>query len=136
MKLLPHYFKWIGIGLLFLSMIFGYDDFCRGFYDGISGNAPRDYVSIFPEFFSQVSDYVILFGLLLYILSRNKTEDEFVQKLRYESAYIILVLTVVVLMLVYVIVPDLKVSPANILLLQMVAYLIVRSIRRGVILGD
>ena len=27
MKLLPHYFKWIGIGLLLVSMILGFDGF-------------------------------------------------------------------------------------------------------------
>lgn len=135
MKLLPHYFKWIGIGMLFLSMIFGFEDFCRGFYDGWSGVEPRDFVPIFPEFFSEISDYVILLGLLVYILAKNKTEDELAQKLRYESAYIVLILTVIVLLAVYIINSEIKMSPAYILLLQMIAYLIIRPIKRSVILG-
>ncbi len=135
MKLLPHYFKWIGIGLLFLSMILGFEDFCRGLYDGWSGVEPRDFVPIFPEFFSEISDYVILLGLLAYILAKNKTEDELAQKLRYESAYIVLILTITVLLVVYIINSELKMSPAYILLLQMIAYLIIRLIKRSVILG-
>lgn len=135
MKLLPHYFKWIGIGMLLLSIIFGYDDFWRGFYDGATGNEPQDVVPIFPEFFSQISDYVTLIGLLVYILAKNKTEDEFAQKLRFESAYVVLVLTIVTLLVMHASKPDLLVNPGIFLLLQMVAYLIIRSIKRGAILG-
>ena len=66
----------------------------------------------------------------------NKTEDEFAQKLRYESAYIVLVLTIIVLIFVYMINPEIEFSPAYLLLIQMLAYLIIRSIKRSVILGD
>jgi hypothetical protein len=135
MKLLPHYFKWIGIGMLLLSLIFGFEDFCRGLFDGLIGEEAKDFVPILPEYFSQISDYVILMGLLVYILAKNKTEDEFAQKLRYESAFIVLVLTIIALFVVYIINPDVRMSPAYILLLQMLGYLLIRYIKRGVILG-
>ncbi len=135
MKLLPHYFKWIGLGLILLSIVFGFDDFRRGFMDGITGKPPVDnFESIMPDILSQSCDYLILSGLLLYILSKNKTEDEFAQKLRYESAFIVLILTIGVLFFAYIINSDIKVSPAYVLLLQMLVYLIVRAVKRSVIL--
>lgn len=121
--------------MLLLSIVFGIEEFCRGFTDGASGKEAGDFVPIFPEFFSQISDYLILFGLLVYILAKNKTEDEFAQKLRYESAYIVLVSTIAVLFVVYLINPDARMSPSYILLLQMLAYLMIRSVKRGLILG-
>jgi len=135
MKLLPHYFKWIGLGLILLSIVFGFDDFRRGFMDGATGKPPVDnFESILPDIFSQLSDYLTLSGLLLYILSKNKTEDEFAQKLRYESAFIVLILTIGVLFFAYIINPDIKVGPAYVLLLQMLVYLVVRRVKRSVIL--
>lgn len=132
MKLLPHFFKWIGVGLLILSVILGIDDFYRGFIDGLLGKTPMDFAPVFP----QLSNYAILLGLLVYILAKNKKEDEFAQKLRYESAYIVLILTIVVLFFVYLVNPDIKMSPGYILLIQMIAYLFIRLIKKGVILGD
>lgn len=134
MKLLPHYFKWIGIGLLILSIILGIDDFYRGFFDGLLGKAPMNFVPIFPKYFPQLSNYTILSGLLVYILAKNKKEDEFAQKLRYESAFIVLILTIVVLFFVYLVNPDIKMSPGYILLIQMLAYLFIRLIKRKLIL--
>lgn len=132
MKLLPHYFKWIGIGLLFASIILGFDGFVRGFWDGVSGGEYNNFTPVFPDFFSQIADFVTLMGLLVYILAKNKTEDEFAQKLRYESAFIVLVLTIVVLLIVILYRPGIQISPAVLLLLQMVAYLIIRRIKNNV----
>lgn len=135
MKLLPHYFKWIGIGMLLLSVIFGYEDFCRGFIDGFYGEEARDYVPVFPEFFSQISDYVLLLGLLVYIIAKNKTEDEFAQKIRYESAFIVLVITILVLVFVNMVNPDFEIKPGIFLFLEMLGYLFIRLIKRKTILG-
>ena len=136
MKLLPHYFKWIGIGSIFLGFILGIDDVRRGSLEGRGMQISDGFSQLLPDICSQLSDYPMLIGLLIYILAKNKTEDEFAQKLRYESAFIVLVITIVVLIIVYMINPGLEFSPAYLLVLQMLAYLIIRSIKRGVILGE
>lgn len=136
MKLLPHYFKWIGIGSIFLGFILGIDDVRGGFLEGSGMQISDGFSQLLPDICSQVSDYPMLIGLLIYILAKNKTEDEFAQKLRYESAFIVLVITIVVLIIVYMINPGLEFSPAYLLVLQMLAYLIIRPIKRGVILGE
>jgi uncharacterized membrane protein YidH (DUF202 family) len=135
MKLLPYYFKWIGIGLLILSFVFGIDDFLLGF-TGAFLNGPPKYNQIFPDIFPQISDFILLIGLLTYLVSKNKREDEFIQKIRYESAYIVLITTILGILLLYITNPDIKLSASYLLAFQMVFYLVVKFFRKRMILGE
>lgn len=136
MKLLPHYFKWIGIGLLILSFVFGIDDFLLGFTGASMDLPPDNFKRILPEFFSQLSDYVLLIGLLIYLVSRNKREDEFIQKIRYESAYIVLAITILGILVLYIINPDIKLNASYLLAFQMLFYLVIKFFRKRMILGE
>lgn len=140
MKLLPHYFKRIGLGLFLLGFIVSaIDNGRQGFMDGRSeaSDKPIEYeiTRILPDVVSDIADYVLYFGLLLYIVSKNKREDEFVQKMRYESAFIVFLVTLVVVFLIHIFKRDYTISPSALLELQLVLYLILRWVRRGVILG-
>ena len=141
MKLLPHTFKWIGLALFFLGFIFnsideGRRDFMIGYNDSV--NEPVEYVfkPVLPEKVMHISDVMMLIGLLVYILAKNKREDEFAQKLRYESAFIVLVLTILVILVWYILVPDFKIQPSTLISLQMIFYLIIRLIKKQIILSE
>lgn len=141
MKLLPHLFKWIGLTIFLLGFIVGsIDDGRQEFMDGYNdaSDHPIEYevTRILPNIVSQIAEYATFLGLLLYILSRNKREDEFAQKMRYEAAFIVLVLTLGVILVLYILNPEFKIRPTDFLELQMLMYLILRSVRRRVILGE
>lgn len=135
MKLLPHYFKWIGISSIILGFLIGIDDLRLGFM-GSSAVAPESFQRLLPEFFSRISDFPLLLGLLMYMLSKNKTEDEFAQKLRFETAFIVLIITIVVLIISSMINPAFTLKPSIFIVLQMIAYLVIRSVKRGLILAE
>ena len=135
MKLLPHYFRWIGIGLLILSFVFGIDDFLLGL-TGAVRNSPEDFKKIFPDIFPKISDFVLLIGLLIYLVSKNKREDEFIQKIRYESAYIVLIITILGILVLYIVNPHIKLNAPYLLAFQMLFYLVVVFIRKKMILGE
>lgn len=111
----------------------GIDDFIIGFLGSISEGHPENYQPMMPEIFTRLSDYPLLVGLLLIILSKSKTEDEYTLKLRYESAFIVLIATILVFIVVYASNPDFKIQPGIFILLQMLAYLIVRSVKGSTI---
>jgi hypothetical protein len=141
MKLLPHVFKWIGLSLFFLGFIFNtIDEGRRDFMDGYNSASrePVEYVfnPIFPEVVMHISDITMLVGLLIYILAKNRREDEFAQKLRYESAFMVLVLTILVILIRYIFVPDFMIEPSTLISAQMIFYLIIRSIKKQVILAE
>ena len=136
MKLLPYYFKWIGLTLFFSGFILAIDDVRLGYIEGSTGATVENFERILPEIFSFWGDFVTLLGLLIYILSKNKTEDEFAQKLRYESAFLVMVITILTVLVVYVANHNYLIEPAMLLALQMIVYLIVRFFKRKIILGQ
>ena len=139
MKLLPHAFKWIGITVFLIGFVLGaIDDGRQGFLDGYN-DASRDPVKveierILPEKVSQIADYVLLFGLLIYVLSKNKRDDEFSKQLRYEAAYIVFVVTVGFIFILSIFIPELRLEPTTFIGAQMALYLILRYFRRVSIL--
>jgi len=132
MKLLPNFFKQIGIVLFILGMIMGIDDFLAG----LSGNETLLEHRIMPLIFYRLSDYLSLLGMLLYILAKNKREDEFAQKMRFEAAFIVLIISIIFILLLYITIPELKLEPSTLIGAQMAIYLIIRSVRRTIILGN
>ncbi|MCZ4695177.1 hypothetical protein DWB61_08490 [Ancylomarina euxinus] len=99
---LPHYFKRIGI--LFVSIAFilscisGVDDFRKGFMKGYTEQQGLDEESakvdqsITPYFTKEESDmyanislFFSITGFFLYLFSKEKIDDEFMQHLRLKS---------------------------------------------------
>jgi len=140
MKLLPHVFKQIGLTVFLIGFVVSMiDDGRHGFIDGWNearsiGEDEIPFVRIMPDFVSKLADYATMLGLLLYILAKNRSEDEFAQKLRYESAYIVLVVSIFLVFILYIIDSEINLSPSTVLMLQMVFYLIVRIIKKFLIL--
>ena len=135
MKLLPHAFKWIGIIVFFIGFGLGaIDDGRQGFIEGYTRTSIEsldyDFKRILPEKVSQVADYILLFGLLIYVLSKNKRDDEFSKQLRYEVAYIVFVVTVGFIFILSIIIPELRLEPTTFIGAQMALYLILRYFRR------
>ena len=142
MKLLPHYFKWIGLVFFLIGFIVSMiDDGRHGFIDGwnearSSGEDEILYIRIMPEFISKLADYATMLGLLLYILSKNRMEDELSQKLRYESAFFVLVITIIGVLVLYIINHDTNIDPSYLLSIQMLFYLAIKFFRKRMILGE
>lgn len=142
MKLLPHAFKWIGLAIFLIGFVLSFiDDGRYAFIEGRNeamenGMDKIEFVRIMPKIVSQIADYATLVGLLIYILARSKREDEFAQKLRYESAFVVLVISIILILIKYIFNPEFELSPSTLLALQMIFYLIVRSIKKQVILAE
>lgn len=141
MKLLPHYFKWIGLSLFFLGLLVNsIDDGRVSFIEGynLSSKDPVEIniTRVFPEYVMHLSDVVSIVGLLFYFISKSKREDEFMEKLRNETAYLVLTLSIIVLLLFYVFNKNLKFDPSTIIQLQMIFFLIIRAFKRKRILDE
>ena len=141
MKLLPHFFKRIGIVIFFIALIVnsideGRRSFMEGHNDASDTPIEYDFHPVLPAKAMHISDFTILIGLLIYVLSKNKKEDEFMQKLRYESAFIVLVLSLFIILILYIINPNIKIDPSSLISMQMVFYLILRLLKRKIILWE
>lgn len=112
-QILPNWFKKVGLIMFIVGSIIGVgDDFVAGFRDGynaasfgdsndININLDQDRIT---EFFGGESVthffYVLSFiGLLIYMLSKEKVEDDYINKLRLESFQLTYIVTLVITIL-------------------------------------
>lgn len=135
MKLLPYVFKWIGITIFFIGFVFGaIDDGRKGFLEGYNETSHHpveiEFNRVLPEKVSQIADYVLLFGLLIYVLAKNKRDDEFTRQMRYEAAYIVFVITIIFIFILSMVNPNLRLEPSTFIGTQLALYLIIRYFRK------
>ena len=117
LQILPNWFKKVGLILFIVgSIIGGADDFVDGFRDGYNAasfgesndiNINLDQGRI-TEFFGGEKIihifYVLSFiGMLIYMLSKEKVEDDYINKLRLESFQLTSIITLVVAIFMFTI---------------------------------
>ena len=99
LQMLPNWFKKVGLILFIVgSIIGGGDDFVKGFNEGVNAASFGDSKDIhihadqnrITEFFGGEKIihifYVLSFiGMLIYMLAKEKIEDDYINKLRLES---------------------------------------------------
>lgn len=139
-QLLPHYFKFIGLALYLIAMLpDGIPSFIQGFNSGLEGyEGPTMYVlddrmlfGIFiPKSLIVLFNTISIIGIIIYALSKDKVFDEFMQKLRFESIQIVFFLSVLVILLMYIINPDIRFDAYNLLQIQLIAFLIIHKFRK------
>nr|WP_321358687.1 hypothetical protein [uncultured Draconibacterium sp.] len=142
MKLLPHYFKRIGLALFFAGFVTGAFTINarKAFVEGWNAGADSANKIIesnidkgLSEEVGHIADFASILGLLIYVLAKQKREDELMQKLRYQSAFIVMVITLAIILLIYGFKSDFSINPSVLLSLQMIGYLIIRAIKRNLI---
>ncbi len=141
---LPHYFKKIGIIIVLiaiaLSFIAGANETEKGIIEG--GNFAQSvdaftntkdipsltYVEIISPRTANTLNWIsIVFsisGFLMYIFSSEKTEDEFIQKLRYQSLEKSLLITWFVALLLFIF-KQVEFEAFYILQIQLIAYVFI-----------
>jgi NADH:ubiquinone oxidoreductase subunit 5 (subunit L)/multisubunit Na+/H+ antiporter MnhA subunit len=88
---LPNYFKLIGLAIFFISLIISYPDFIRGVEAGMRDaqidqiNPPTSSQAHYPTIYW--SDALLVIGMLIYAFSREKLEDEYLQRQRSEAFF-------------------------------------------------
>ncbi|MCD6544761.1 MAG: hypothetical protein J7K34_09655 [Flavobacteriaceae bacterium] len=108
-QILPNWFKKIGLILFIVgSIIGGGDDMVEGFKDGynesrygISEKQPQNNNGLITMFVGGENTthifYVLSFiGMLIYMLSKEKIEDDYINKLRLESFQLTSIITLII----------------------------------------
>lgn len=147
----PYYFRKFGIALVLISivisMIGGINDFEKGFVMGqnfIQGKLPGEYLNKYvdenhtkPMHYEEIISSRIsrtltwigaslsFIGFLLYMFSREKTEDELIRKLRYKSLEKSLIITWVAAFIFLLFKNKVNLDAYSILQLQFFAYVFI-----------
>lgn len=145
---LPHYFKQIGILFVFIAIVFSFigeidvhkESFIEGFTEGSNfarGLAGKSEIthpdpSINPDLTKEVYDMYIMIslffsitGFVMYLFSKEKIDDEFIQQLRLKSIFQTLIATWFIYGLFKLIFRDYQLDGIYILQLQLIVYVII-----------
>lgn len=136
-QILPNWFKKIGL-IIFIggSIIGGGDDFIRGFNEGYNGK-PYNYTNesgLITNYFGEIgvhTFYVLSFiGMLIYMLSKEKIEDDYINLLRLESFQLTTIIGLLVSIIFFSFSKDIKLTLDYYIILFVWGYLITFFIKK------
>lgn len=146
-RLLPHYFKKIGLILFFFGFIAGFltsgvDDFKAGFMagsnaaDGVKSSSVEltetheHFGKVWTDSWIRFFDLCNIAGILLYALSKEKKEDEMYRIMRLETGWLTLVIWLFSIFIIFSIWGEVKLPLFHILAFPLLLFLLLFSIRK------
>tara|TARA_R110002096_G_C14432422_1_gene710022 strand:- start:280 stop:723 length:444 start_codon:yes stop_codon:yes gene_type:complete len=141
-KMLPNKFKKLGFFLFFLGFIVSSTSISarKSFYDGYNSAKASNYISpalepifiekYFGENIMHLFDVLIVLGLLLYMLSKEKIEDDYINALRLESFQLTSLLALASSIILYIFSKDLKLGLDIFITIFLVIYFITFAIKK------
>lgn len=151
LQILPNWCKKLGLAIFFIfSIISGYDDtigaFCDGWnaYPSIEDTTenkqhivkPIEHTTIFKDFFGAKTlrylDALSIFGILIYMLSKEKVEDDYINQLRLESYQLTAIVGILISILLYAFSENIKLTLDYFITLFMYFYLITFFIKKRI----
>ncbi|WP_394974493.1 hypothetical protein [uncultured Croceitalea sp.] len=129
-QILPNWFKKLGLALFFIASILTAGD---SFMDGWN-NVPMDTHHYFKDFYGKTLFHILYIlptlGLLIYMLSKERTEDDFIKLLRLEAYQITVISFLAIAFIFYIIKPETNFSLDWFLSLFMLLFLLVFYIKK------
>lgn len=132
-KMLPNWCKKIGILIFLLGFfIVGYTGFLEGFQKGLNGNEiePKKIESFLSDKMIHFFDVIAIIGMLIYLLSKEKIEDDYINKLRLESYQLTSFTGLAITILLYVFSKDITLTLDYFIILFLATYLIIFALKK------
>lgn len=156
LQILPNWCKKIGLVIFIISFIIGSgDDFREGFNSGYNStrnsettktleneknvneqlndlNQPTFLFKTFGETGLHIFEILSIFGMLIYMLSKEKIEDDYIHKLRFESYKLSSIIWLLAAILIYAFNENFKLSIDYFIFLFIWTYLITFFIKKRI----
>jgi len=139
-QILPNWFKKTGLIIFIVgSIIGGGDHFIRGFNEGYNSydGKPYNYTNesgLITNYFGEIgvhTFYVLSFiGMLIYMLSKEKIEDDYINLLRLESFQLTTIIGLLVSIIFFSFSKDIKLTLDYYIILFVWGYLITFFIKK------
>jgi hypothetical protein len=132
-QILPNWCKKLGITLFIVfSFISGLDDFIDGFNSGkgLQIGDSNLFKSYFGENLLHYFSVISIIGMIIYMLSKEKIEDDYINKLRLESYQLTAIIGLIISLILYGFSENLKFTLDYFISLFMYFYLITFFIKK------
>jgi hypothetical protein len=110
----------------------GYHEFLAGWhsYDNTNYEAINLFTIYFGKFSATLFDILYMLGLLIYMLSKEKIEDEYIKILRLESYQLVTILGICFSLISYALSKNLEFTLDYFIFCFMVFYLVIFSLKK------
>lgn len=151
LQVLPNWCKKLGLAMFIVfSFISSGDSAINGWNDGSNSHQPiEDKIeninhtqtetpksTLFKDYFGENLlhwfDVISIFGILIYMLSKEKIEDDYINQLRLESYQLTAIIAIVISILLYAFSESIKLTLDYFIILFMYFYLIIFFIKKRV----
>lgn len=140
LQILPNWFKKVGL-LLFIvfSFLGGSNAFKEGYNKGyyynqdIPADVKTDSITkYFGETFIHYFDIIAIIGMIIYIISKEKVEDDYINKLRLESYQITALISLFAALILFIFSNQLKFYIDDFITMFLFIYLITFYIKKRI----
>ncbi len=140
LQILPNWFKKVG-PLLFIvfSFLAGSNAFKEGYNEGYYYNQgiPTDvktdsFTNYFGETLMHYFDVIAIIGMIIYIMSKEKIEDDYINKLRLESYQITALISLFAALILFIFSKQLKFYIDDFITMFLFIYLITFYIKKRI----
>ncbi len=130
-KLLPNHFKKIGLTVFFISFFLGGGDSFMDGFKQVNPGTHHYFKDLYGPFLSKVISVSPIIGLLLYLLSKEKIEDEYIKLFRLETFQTATIIGLLIGLVLYVFNENLKFSLESFLFIYLLIYFFILSIKKS-----
>ncbi len=140
MQILPNWFKKVGLIMFIMFSFLGSGDaytegYNKGYYynQDIPTNIKTDsFTNYFGEIFMHSFDIIAIIGMIIYIMSKEKIEDDYINKLRLESYQITALISLFTALILFVFSSQLKFYVDDLITIFLFIYLITFYIKKRI----
>ncbi|NLP57277.1 hypothetical protein [Lutibacter sp. B1] len=142
LQILPNWCKKLGLVVFLVFSFLGVgDDFIDGFNSGYNVASSRNHIlpinenvftfsSYFGENLTHFFEILGIIGILIYMISKEKIEDDYIDKLRLESYQLSAIIGLILSILLYSFSKDLKLTLDYFIMIYLIFYFTIFSIKK------
>lgn len=143
-QILPNWCKKVGLLIFIIFSFLGSgDDFMDGLKSGYNDYSNNNHIintrentttfsSYFGENLTHFFEILGIIGILIYMISKEKIEDDYINKLRLESFQLTSIIGLLISILLYAFSKDLEVTLDYFIMLYLMFYLIIFFIKKRI----
>jgi len=119
LTILPNWCKWLSLALMIATFVLGFDSFKAGLMgEPMPVYSSSDLLRSIP-----LGDLCLLLSIVVYILSRDKRDDEYIHSIRAKSLLAALLITSFIVMIIYMFNGHIEYS--YLLFIQLILYIVI-----------
>lgn len=138
LQILPNWCKKLGLGIfIFFSFFEGRDGFIEGLtglpYNSLQNQGFFTFREYFGESFMLLFGTLSLIGVIIYMISREKVEDDYINMLRLESFKLTFIFNVIIALLLFIFKKEMIIELDFYLSFFLLIYLITFAIKKRLV---